>query len=223
MKNDVTTFIGKITGGATHEMNNVLAIIKESSGLMEDFILMTKPEQLPQRERMLNVLAKISAQIARGVDLSNRLNSFSHGVRDRSTSHELTKSVTDIVALNQRFARSKKVTLTTLPSDTHIYVAMSPLQLQIAVFTCLECLLNLVGPGAIITLKPVDRKATEAVVDFVVEGIERDPKEILNDPNATETLTTLQETAEQTGCRIEPNEAPVWFTILLEKASSASS
>ncbi len=220
MNNDVTTFIGKITAGATHEMNNVLAIIKESSGLMEDFISMAKPEQLPQRERMLNVLAKISAQIERGVDLSKRLNSFAHGVRDRSASHELNKSVTDIVALNQRFARSKKATLTALPSDRHIYVAMSPLQLQIAVFTCLEYLLNLVGPGAIITLKTVERRATEAVVDFVVEGIERHPKEILSDPNATEMLTTLRETAEQTGCRIETNEAPVWFTLLLEKSAA---
>ena len=31
-------FFGKITAGITHEMKNVLAIIKKSAGLMEDIM-----------------------------------------------------------------------------------------------------------------------------------------------------------------------------------------
>ena len=37
-ENGEIVFFGKITAGITHEMKNVLAIIKESSGLVEDSI-----------------------------------------------------------------------------------------------------------------------------------------------------------------------------------------
>ncbi len=45
-----TAFMGKITAAITHEMKNVLAIIKESAGLMEDLLSVAKDDSF-QHER----------------------------------------------------------------------------------------------------------------------------------------------------------------------------
>lgn len=49
-ENSEIVFFGKITAGITHEMKNVLAIIKESSGLMEDLILLRPEDDFPHKE-----------------------------------------------------------------------------------------------------------------------------------------------------------------------------
>jgi len=71
-------FMGRITAGVTHEMKNVLAIIKESAGLMEDLLALSKDASFPHREKFSSVLSKIRNQVARGVDISTRLNAFAH-------------------------------------------------------------------------------------------------------------------------------------------------
>jgi len=35
-------FFGRITAGVTHELKNVLAIVNESSGLMQDLLALSK-------------------------------------------------------------------------------------------------------------------------------------------------------------------------------------
>jgi len=44
-------FMGRITASATHDMKNVLAIIKESAGLMEDLIALHKDLPAPLQEK----------------------------------------------------------------------------------------------------------------------------------------------------------------------------
>lgn len=41
-------FMGRITAGITHEMRNVLAVIRESAGLIQD--LMEKCQDVPKRK-----------------------------------------------------------------------------------------------------------------------------------------------------------------------------
>ena len=67
-------FIGKITAGVTHEINNALASIKEISGLMEDLISMSSTDSFPHQEKFLKVLPKIREQVQRSVKLTTQLN-----------------------------------------------------------------------------------------------------------------------------------------------------
>ena len=71
-------FFGRITAAFTHEMKNVLAIIKESAGLMEDLLALSQNAAFPHQERFVRSLATIEAQAKRGIELSNRLNRFAH-------------------------------------------------------------------------------------------------------------------------------------------------
>ena len=44
-------FFGKITAGITHEIKNVLAIIQESSGLMEDILAVTEDDTFSNKDK----------------------------------------------------------------------------------------------------------------------------------------------------------------------------
>jgi hypothetical protein len=49
-ENRKAAFMGRITAGVTHEMKNVLAIIKESAGLMEDFLKISQDAASAQNQ-----------------------------------------------------------------------------------------------------------------------------------------------------------------------------
>ena len=50
-------FLGRITAAFTHEMKNVLAIIKESAGLMEDLLALSQEAAFPHRDRFARCLS----------------------------------------------------------------------------------------------------------------------------------------------------------------------
>jgi hypothetical protein len=78
MELEKAAFMGRITAGVTHEIKNVLAIIKESAGLMEDLFELSKDHAPPPREKFLRTLTRITEQVRRGVDLATNLNEFAH-------------------------------------------------------------------------------------------------------------------------------------------------
>ena len=76
--NNEPAFCGYIVAGATHELRNVLAVIKEYSGLLED-IASGGPQALADRhERIERALDSISGQLLRGQEHLGRLNRFAH-------------------------------------------------------------------------------------------------------------------------------------------------
>lgn len=116
------TFFGKITASATHELQNVLAIIQESAGLMEDVLTFSTAESESLRENLETSLAVVKRQLTRGIDLTTRLNRFAHSPDqplDRIDLYEITEQMT---VLSHRFAASKNVTLTNHAPDLSIQV-----------------------------------------------------------------------------------------------------
>ena len=104
-------FLGRITAAFTHEMKNVLAIIKESAGLMEDLLALSQEATFPQRDRFVRCLTTIAAQTKRGVELSGRLNRFAHSPDQDIATVDLNDILEQVVFLSGRFARLKGVTL----------------------------------------------------------------------------------------------------------------
>ena len=87
--NRQVAFFGRITASITHEMKNVLAIIKETSGLMQDILAFSNEGVCPHEDKLKGTLHTISEQIERGVELTSRLNRVAHDP------DELTQSVLD--------------------------------------------------------------------------------------------------------------------------------
>lgn len=202
-------FMGKITAGATHELKNVLAIIKESAGLLEDLIEISK-EQFPMREKFLNVLGKISDQVARGVEISSRLNLFAHAPDNLEASVDLNDVVDQVAFLSKRFARARKITLSVVRHERPILVTTDPLKLQMLVFDCLSLLVDAISMGSGIKLLPREFASGEAGIDFLSD-CEREHEEI--DLSSSPQWPSLTHEASRLKARLDLGSTPVWMTL----------
>jgi C4-dicarboxylate-specific signal transduction histidine kinase len=176
-------FMGKITAAMTHEIKNVLAIIRESSGLMEDLLTMAKDSPFPHKDRFINALNTISAQVERGVELTGRLNNFAHSPDQTIGSLDLRALAEQLIFLSQRFARLRNVVLKMTSSPQALLVIARPVPLQMALFACLECCWNLMPSGGQIHVTP-EKKGGEHRILITCEGDLPDgwniPREISN-------------------------------------------
>lgn len=153
-ENREIVFFGKITAGITHEMKNVLAIIKEASGLMEDLMQLCPDSAVPHADRMLSALTTIKEQIQRGVDLTVRLNCFAHEPGEVIKAVDLTDQIEHFIALSQRFARLRNVVLKIDPPNRPIQIETRAVQLQMLLFAGIECCLQVMEKGGQICLRP---------------------------------------------------------------------
>nr|HID60127.1 hypothetical protein [Desulfobacterales bacterium] len=86
-------FFSKITAGITHEIKNVLVIVKESSGSMEDFLSLCQAGSFPYLDKISSPLCTIRGQVLRGVELGGLLNQFAHSPDKTVASRNLNELV----------------------------------------------------------------------------------------------------------------------------------
>jgi len=195
-------FFGKITAGITHEMKNVLAIIKESSGLMEDILSMARETPIPHEGKLQKVLTSIQDQVHRGVELTLRLNKFAHSPDHSTATIDLNELVQQMIDLSQRFARLKNIVLKAYSADQPLTIITRPVQLQMALFTCIECCLNRMPAGGQIHVRP-QKRGEQFVIHIFCKGelpgttaFARDVSTSGEWPEVQETLASLAGTAE---------------------------
>jgi signal transduction histidine kinase len=162
-------FFGKITAGITHELKNVLAIIRESSGLMEDIISISPEAVVKYQEKIQNSMVRIKEQIKRGVNLTDRLNKFAHSTDETVAKIDLQETIEQLVTLAQRFARLKYVELKTVPPSQEgppVTLVTRHIQLQMVLFASLECCFTVMSGGGEINIgiRKLEGKNTVHVV-----------------------------------------------------------
>jgi len=146
--------MGRITASVTHDMKNVLAIIKESAGLMEDLIALNKELPVPVQEKFSKVCARIVQQVERGVGLTGRLNTFAHSPDDILGEVDLNKVIDQVAGLASRFARLKGVGIEVRPHPKPVTLSTDPLKIQMLLVGVIDLLLSLVQSGTVIALHP---------------------------------------------------------------------
>jgi len=142
-------FFGRITAGATHELKNVLAIINESSGLIQDLVALSAAAT-PYRDKFQKAFTGIKNQVQRGEQLLTRLNRFAHAPDAAVQTIDIAETAAQLIALAQRFAALKKVTLKPLPpaeSEKPPPVRINAVEFQLALFTAIECCLETASAG----------------------------------------------------------------------------
>jgi signal transduction histidine kinase len=198
IKRKEVAFFGRITAGVTHEIKNVLAIIQESSGLMEDVLDVTEDNEVPHKDKFIKSLDRIRRQIQRGIDITSSLNRFAHSPDHCPVSLDLNDIMEQMVVLASRFARLKNVALETSPSDPPIVVKSDPVSLEMALFESIEILLKVIDTGGKITLSP--RKVQDKyVLGIGYENTVLSQKDFPAQISSTERWAPLQETLAYLG------------------------
>lgn len=188
-------FIGKITAGVTHEINNVLASIREISGLMTDILSITDEKSFPHKEKFQTSLGKIQNQVQRGVKLTSQLNKFSHLTDNNKTDIDLKELLEHLIFLTERFARIKNVTLQNQSINQTITINTDPLRLQMALFNCISYLLNQTVIGGEISISP-EKKGNECLVSITYKGEGINKLSIFKDSTSSDELFSFKSTIE---------------------------
>jgi light-regulated signal transduction histidine kinase (bacteriophytochrome) len=75
---DGARFFGEMTATISHEIKNVMAIVNENAGLLEDMVAMNRQGAPFPAERIAKVSQSVSRQIARADDILQAMNRFAH-------------------------------------------------------------------------------------------------------------------------------------------------
>ena len=96
-------FFGRISASISHELKNVLAIVKEKAGLLEDLTLMADRGQPIDPARLKKKAETVKKQIGRPDEILKNMNRFAHsGVEpvaqvDLNQTHELLMALTETI------------------------------------------------------------------------------------------------------------------------------
>ena len=159
-------FFGKITASVTHEINNILSIINEYSGLLEDLVLIAEKGTPIDGKRIEQIAQNISEQMNREKNIIKLLNRFAHRVDSHISRFDLFELLKDITRLSRRFASLKKVELKTIPPVELIDITNSPFVMQHAIFKCILIGLDYSTSGDCITLS-LTKTDTEANISIL--------------------------------------------------------
>jgi C4-dicarboxylate-specific signal transduction histidine kinase len=134
-------FLGSVTASFSHEINNVMAIIAELAGLMEDLLRVADQGNPPPLERIRGISERIGTQVKRGEEMIKRLNRFAHTMDEPVKTIDMTNLLVDLIALSERLRTRRRARLETRFPEETILLVNNPFLLQQAVFSCMELVL----------------------------------------------------------------------------------
>jgi C4-dicarboxylate-specific signal transduction histidine kinase len=148
-------FIGKITAATTHELRNVLAIVKESAGLISDILNPSNQPGPPQSEKLMRVTGRIDAQVKRGSELLTSLNRFAHSLDHAEDEIDLDDAAQLVPFLCQRAAKKGRYQIEAQAGEQRLTIVLNLLRLQMALHAAVECCLEQLPEGGTLKLRPV--------------------------------------------------------------------
>ena len=131
-------FFGAITASLSHEINNVLAIVNELGGLMDDFLAAADGGQPLDPKKQREILSRISSQVTRGIGYVQQLNNFAHSSDETDGAVDASDSFERITGLCGRFAKLRNVTLDISLPKENFSLRGSAFMLQHVVFRAIE-------------------------------------------------------------------------------------
>jgi hypothetical protein len=203
-------FLATMTAGATHEVRNVLAIIKESAGLIDDLVQVFGRRGTLDQEKLRRAVDRIDTQVRRGADLLTSVNRLCHTLDQDLDSVELNEEVEQVVFLSQRFARKKGHSVAAGNKEGDAVVRVHPLRLHMALFSAVETCVGGLPEGAVITVAVRERDGLPAVE---LLGASREGGALQPIP-ASDTWSRLLEQVDSLGASLERLETGCGLRIL---------
>jgi len=131
-------FFGKVTASVSHELKNVLAIVNENAGLIEDMLGFAAAGRPLDPNRLLKAARAIKTQIGRGDGIIKNLNRFAHSVDEPTAAIGLDHALELALSLTARMAASRGVAVTLTPPAEAVMVKTAPFAFQQLMWRCLD-------------------------------------------------------------------------------------
>jgi C4-dicarboxylate-specific signal transduction histidine kinase len=131
-------FFGQISASISHEINNVLAIINENAGLLEDFTLLADRGTPIDPARLKVMAAAVKKQIGRADDIIKNMNRFAHSIDQTITTVDLDQTIELAIALTARFAVMRGVRVNLELPQSPVKIPTAPFFLINLLWLCLD-------------------------------------------------------------------------------------
>jgi signal transduction histidine kinase len=210
-------FLAAMTASATHEVRNVLAIIKESAGLIGDMAHASGERGVMDREKLFRALDRIETQVKRGADLLTNLNRLSHTLDHDLVTVDLGEEVEQMLFRGQRFARKRGQQVAAGGKTEDCTLTVNPLHLHMVLFAALERCLETMPEGSTVTVR-VHQDPGARVVEY--GGTPVEGQEVLLG-SGTKGLADLEKLAGPLGATVVPCEPGYGIRLLFPHGTVA--
>jgi C4-dicarboxylate-specific signal transduction histidine kinase len=216
-ENEEAAFIAKITASTTHEIRNVLAIVRESAGLIGDMVRAFEKRGTINREGMTKAVDRIDAQVGRGAEIVSNLNRLAHSLDNPQQELNLSQEVRQAAFLCRRFAQRKKQTVQVVCEDDGQQTVAGPLHLQMALCWGIECCLEQLPEGGTLLIR-TSRHEDRPALDFVFDTAGSPGTA---DPAGANRWMDLTQTAGNLGAVVETADPACHFRLRLPRSGGA--
>jgi signal transduction histidine kinase len=138
-------FFGKISASISHEIKNVLAVIGENAGLLQDLASLAERGQPIEPERLIRLSKDVMKQIQRADTIMKHMNTLAHSVDSRRATVDLAGLAELVTQLYARFTSNKGVTLEKRFPAGPLMVATNPFLLENLVGLCMDAAIDSAG------------------------------------------------------------------------------
>jgi nitrogen-specific signal transduction histidine kinase len=198
------SFIGKVLSVFSHEINNHLAILKESAGLIGDIIELGKTSSRKDLKEILKITQSIKNQIEQTTYFCDKLNGFGHGMEEPLSAFNIHKSIEELMVLLRRFINQKMICLEKDFTANMPLIYSNPLKIQFLIFCLVEKHLKRLDKNSRIIIKTAYSNDSIRIT-IIPKGnlIETDEEVICNDEIYKHIMKQLggtisQKTADET-------------------------
>ena len=154
-------FFGRISASISHELKNVLAIVNENAGLLEDLTLMADRGQPIDPARLKKMAEAVKKQIGRADNILKNMNRFAHSSDEAVADVDLNQTIELVRALTARFAAMHSVTVDLQLPASSLTIPTAPFFLMNLLCLCLDFSMSASG----------DEKRVELVVEETANSV----------------------------------------------------
>lgn len=158
------TFFGRMTASISHEIMNVLAIINEHAGLMEDLALLSEKGRPLDPSRVKELSRKVKEQISRGNGIIKYMNMFAHSGDEPLKAVDPGDLLRLMAALVQRIAGMRGIELLVESQGRLDPLTTRPFLLENLLWLILDALMGLPGADRQVTLSVADLEGRKAIL-----------------------------------------------------------
>jgi C4-dicarboxylate-specific signal transduction histidine kinase len=168
-------FFGKMTASISHEIKNILAIINENAGLLEDITQMADRGKPIEAERLKTLSQAVMKQVGRADSIVKNMNRLAHSTDESLKAVDLNDTLELVLVLSDRFASMRGVTLETKLQRNLVKIRTFPFLLMNLIWLCLDFAMDAAGDDKIVELA-TQKTETGANIQFRrLKGLAQSP------------------------------------------------
>ena len=157
-------FFGKMTASISHEIKNVLAIVNENAGLLEDLALMGERGAAIEPQRLKNISQAVTRQVGRADAIAKNMNRLAHSVDESVKTIDLNDLLQLLLSLCDRLASTRGIVIQPNPGQAPLMLKASPFFLMVLFWLCLDYAMDAAGEDK--TVELVTQKTPHGILVF---------------------------------------------------------